>query len=100
MTEIEKMRREQLKKECYTIEGNFQDISLLMAVEDIYYACSRNQEEYEYFTGMCPSSFEKTFYDCIDEKDFEYCQCDHEKMPYAEECSECWKRALNHPYVN
>ena len=32
-------------------------------------------------------------------EDFEYCMCDHEKMRYTEECSECWKRALNHPYV-
>ena len=100
MTEIEKMRREQLQKECRNITGNFEEIGFLIGVEDVFYACARNKEDYEEFSSCCPTIFTSTFADCLDEEDFEYCMCDHEKMRYTEECSECWKRALNHPYVN
>ena len=53
MTEIEKMRREQLQKECRSITGNFEEIGFLIGIEDIFYACARNKEDYEEISSLC-----------------------------------------------
>ena len=60
MTEIEKMRREQLQKECRNITGNFEEIGFLIGVESVYYACARNKEDYEEFSSCCPTIFTST----------------------------------------
>lgn len=84
MTDRERNLRRKIELECWSFESNFGGIDTLIKLENDWRVA---QKEDDYSFECCPS-----FFDCMGDY---LGLCDENMTEYsAEQCKECWKRAL------